>query len=136
GRDGAAHRRRAGPGAGRPHLRRGIARAARGAGYPRRAPSPGGSPARSSGRARQREGQVAEGNGRRRTPTATSAFGVSRRENHDTAAFYRRFSPPVLSDDDRVAPPDVGDETFVCDARSMDANPSPSVALAVPPPRA
>jgi len=74
---------------------------------------------------------VAEGNGRRRTPTATSAFGVSRRENHDSAAFYRRFSPPVLSDDDRVAPPDVVDEIFVGDARSMDAIPSSSVALVV-----
>src|SRR5690606_24910885 len=41
------------------------------------------------------------------------------------------FRSPVLSDDDRVAPPDVVDEIFVGDARSMDAIPSSSVALVV-----
>jgi DNA modification methylase len=39
-------------------------------------------------------------------PTATSNFGVGRRENHDAAGFYRRFRAPVLSTDDRVAHPD------------------------------
>ena len=27
----------------------------------------------------------------RRTPTQTSSFGVGRRENHDSSAFYARF---------------------------------------------
>ena len=34
--------------------------------------------------------------------TSTSSFGVSRREGHDSSAFYARFLPPVLSDDDSV----------------------------------
>lgn len=38
--------------------------------------------------------------------TATSAFGVGRRESHDATEFYRRFEPPVLSDDDDVCPPE------------------------------
>jgi hypothetical protein len=37
-----------------------------------------------------------------RKPTATSDFGVGRRENHDASAFYARFAPPRLSDDDQV----------------------------------
>ena len=52
---------------------------------------------------------MASGNGRRRA-TATSAFGVSRRENHDSAGFYRRFAPPVLSADSTVEAPGVVDE--------------------------
>ena len=63
---------------------------------------------------------MADGNVRKRTATATSAFGVGRRENHDSAGFYKRFSPPVLSDDDTVNPPGVVDEIYVGDARSMD----------------
>ena len=43
----------------------------------------------------------------RRRPTSTSAFGVSRRENHDASGFYGRFPAPTLSDDDTVAPPGV-----------------------------
>ena len=35
--------------------------------------------------------------------TSTTAFGVGRRENHDASAFYARFTPPTLSDDDTVA---------------------------------
>jgi DNA modification methylase len=73
---------------------------------------------------------VATGNGRRR-PTATSAFGVSRRENHDAAAFYRRFAPPVLSADSEVRAPGVVDEIYLGDARSMDRVQPDSVALVV-----
>ncbi len=36
---------------------------------------------------------------RRWPPTSTSAFGVSRREGHDAAAFYDRFTAPVVSSD-------------------------------------
>ncbi|GIU91683.1 MAG: methyltransferase [Acidimicrobiia bacterium] len=51
--------------------------------------------------------------------TATSPFGSSRRENHDASAFYRRFTPPRLSDDDRVTPPVVVDRIWCQDARTM-----------------
>jgi DNA modification methylase len=40
-----------------------------------------------------------------RRRTATSNFGVSKRENHDASGFYGRFGAPVLSDDTTVAPP-------------------------------
>ena len=72
------------------------------------------------------------GNGRRQ-PTATSAFGVSRRENHDSAAFYQRFPAPVLSDDDAVRSLPAGerDQIHLGDARDMGRIPSGSVALVV-----
>ncbi|HET8620333.1 MAG TPA: site-specific DNA-methyltransferase [Acidimicrobiales bacterium] len=73
---------------------------------------------------------MASGNGRRRA-TATSAFGVSRRENHDSAGFYRRFAPPVLSADATVQAPGVVDEIYLGDARSMDRVRPDSVALVV-----
>ncbi len=56
----------------------------------------------------------------RRRPTTTSAFGVGRREAHDASAFYARFTPPVLSEDDQVATPTTLDEIWVGDAREMD----------------
>ncbi len=34
--------------------------------------------------------------------TATSSFGSGRRESHDASAFYARFPPPELSNDDRI----------------------------------
>jgi hypothetical protein len=34
-----------------------------------------------------------------RGATSTSAFGVSKRESHDSSGFYHRFASPVLSDD-------------------------------------
>ncbi|MCU0271528.1 MAG: site-specific DNA-methyltransferase [Acidimicrobiales bacterium] len=39
---------------------------------------------------------------RRRRPTATSDFGVGRREGHDSSEFYARFAAPELSDDDTI----------------------------------
>jgi DNA modification methylase len=67
-----------------------------------------------------------------RRRTTTSNFGVARRENHDASAFYERFRPPALSDDDTVLPPAPVPEPFVHgDARSMDAVPDGSVALVV-----
>ncbi len=41
-------------------------------------------------------------NDRANAQTSTSAFGVGRREGHDSSAFYARFSPPELSDDETV----------------------------------
>jgi site-specific DNA-methyltransferase (adenine-specific) len=67
-----------------------------------------------------------------RRPTATSNFGVSRRENHDATAFYARFVAPELSDDDEVSrePRDI-DEIFEKSATRMDEIPDASVALVV-----
>ena len=65
-------------------------------------------------------------------PTATSAFGAGRRENHDASDFYARFSPPVLSADDEVnVAPDLGDGCILGDARDMAQLPDASVALVV-----
>ena len=67
-----------------------------------------------------------------RRSTATSNFGAGRRESHDASAFYDRFRPPDLSDDDTVPVPRPIDEPFVHgDARRMDAVPDGSVALVV-----
>jgi DNA modification methylase len=56
----------------------------------------------------------------RRRPTATSPFGVGRREAHDASTFYARFTPPRLSDDARIAPVVARDEIWVGDARHPD----------------
>lgn len=57
---------------------------------------------------------------RRRLATATSDYGSGKRESHDSASFYARFSPPVVSPDERVSRPLVVDELFCADARDMD----------------
>ena len=67
----------------------------------------------------------------RRTPTATSSFGVSRRENHDASGFYARFTPPELSGDSTVHPDKDIDQVFCADARTMAEVPDSSVALIV-----
>jgi DNA modification methylase len=53
--------------------------------------------------------------------TATSNFGVSRRESHDSTAFYMRFAPPTISSDDKVnAPrPTSVDRIYAKDARRL-----------------
>lgn len=69
---------------------------------------------------------------RERRRTATSNFGVSRRENHDASAFYGRFDAPDASDDATVVPPRAVPQPFVHgDARSMDAVENASVGLVV-----
>lgn len=40
-----------------------------------------------------------------RRGTTTASFGTSSRESHDSSAFYARFVPPVLSDDETVVAP-------------------------------
>ena len=58
----------------------------------------------------------------RRGGTATSSFGVSRREGHDASAFYGRFPAPEISRDGEVVEPSCRDQVWVGDARDMDAN--------------
>ena len=66
-----------------------------------------------------------------RRATATSSFGVSRRENHDSSAFYDRFTPPDLSADAHVSPRKDVDDIFCGDARHMEKVDDASVALVV-----
>jgi DNA modification methylase len=66
-----------------------------------------------------------------RRPTATSAFGVGRRESHDASAFYERFSAPVVSADDEVRPCSVPDQVFCGDSRDLSVVDDKSVALVV-----
>jgi DNA modification methylase len=63
--------------------------------------------------------------------TSTSAFGVSKRENHDASGFYQRFTPPEISQDSEVAQDRNIDKLIVGDARHMDEVPEASVALVV-----
>jgi len=68
---------------------------------------------------------------RAREGTATSQFGVSRRENHDATSFYDRFPAPTLLDDDTVNPCTLRDTIVTGDARDLSAVPDCSVALVV-----
>lgn len=70
---------------------------------------------------------------RRRRPTATSEFGVGRREGHDASDFYARFQPPELSDDDTIAEGDVRalDQVVCGSSADMSAVADGSVALVV-----
>ena len=63
--------------------------------------------------------------------TATSNFGVSKRESHDASAFYERFAMPEVSDDDTVVEPYEIEAFHLGDARHMDAIIDNSVALVV-----
>ena len=56
---------------------------------------------------------------------------MGRRESHDAARFYARFSPPTLSDDQVVNRPSFVDQLVVGDARHMDHVTPSSVALVV-----
>lgn len=67
----------------------------------------------------------------RRGGTRTSEFGVGKREGHDSRPFYDRFTAPVVSDDDTVAPPSFVDRIIVGDARDMSAVADNSIALVV-----
>lgn len=65
--------------------------------------------------------------------TVTSAFGVSRRENHDSSRFYARFTPPIIDEDEEIGDrPDLPDHSpLFGDARCMSELPDKSVALVV-----
>jgi site-specific DNA-methyltransferase (adenine-specific) len=67
-----------------------------------------------------------------RRRTATSNFGVGRRESHVADAFYARFEAPELSADEHVTPFAAITESCICgDARRMDEVADDSVALVV-----
>ena len=66
---------------------------------------------------------------RRRASTETSMFGSSRREAHDSTAFYRRFALPDLSEDNELGTSRLVDEIFQHDARDMYHVADNSVAL-------
>ncbi len=67
---------------------------------------------------------------KKRTSTATSAFGVSKREGHDASGFYSRFVPPEISTDETVNPTEAN-ILVEGDARAMDRVADNSVALVV-----
>jgi site-specific DNA-methyltransferase (adenine-specific) len=66
-----------------------------------------------------------------RKPTATSSFGVSKRESHDASDFYARFRPPVVTEDDDVREPWELDTIFHGNATDMTKVAPGSVALVV-----
>jgi DNA modification methylase len=68
---------------------------------------------------------------RAKSGTQTQAFGTSKREGHDSSAFYQRFSAPVVSADDMVVRSSVLDHIFNGDARDMSDLADNSVALVV-----
>lgn len=65
--------------------------------------------------------------------TRTANFGVGKRESHDASAFYQRFTPPELSDDDTIYEEDLSFSPGPVhgDAREMKIIPDNSVALVV-----
>lgn len=66
-----------------------------------------------------------------RRGTRTSAFGVGRREGHDSAPFYERFQAPVLDGAADINHATTVDQLIVGDARHMDDVADDSVALVV-----
>ena len=68
---------------------------------------------------------------RRRRPTATSNFGVGRREAHDSSAFYDRFGVPEISQADTISPVRDIDDVFVGSSAQMSQLASDSAALVV-----
>lgn len=69
----------------------------------------------------------------RKRATATTAFGVGRRESHDSSEFYRRFNPPEISTDDTInVVPEALGPIHNRDSREIsDVFPANSVALVV-----
>jgi site-specific DNA-methyltransferase (adenine-specific) len=67
----------------------------------------------------------------RKPRTATSSFGVSKRESHDASGFYARFEAPTTSDDTTINPCAATDTFFVGDSRDMSHIADNSVALVV-----
>src|SRR5664280_323896 len=68
---------------------------------------------------------------RRRAPTKTSTFGVSKREGHDASDFYTRFAPLHQDSTGVPAPPETVDKLITGDSRNMQAVNDDSIALVV-----
>jgi site-specific DNA-methyltransferase (adenine-specific) len=68
---------------------------------------------------------------RRKGGTRTSAFGVGKREGHDSSAFYDRFRAPEITDDESINDTEHVDRIIVGDARDMREVADNSVALVV-----
>jgi site-specific DNA-methyltransferase (adenine-specific) len=68
---------------------------------------------------------------RRRAPTRTSTFGVSRRESHDATGFYQRFDAPEITAEETVAGCPVKDRLFAGDSRDLSVLPDNCIALMV-----
>lgn len=67
----------------------------------------------------------------RRPGTSTSNFGVGKRENHDSSAFYERFGAPTISADDAINVAPLTDRIWTHSADDMSELPDNSVALVV-----
>ena len=67
----------------------------------------------------------------RKGGTRTSAFGVGKREGHDSSSFYERFNAPEISADATIGTTAVVDRVIVGDARDMSDVADNSVALVV-----
>ena len=67
----------------------------------------------------------------RKGGTRTSAFGVGKREGHDSSAFYERFQAPEISADATIGSTAIVDRIIVGDARDMSDVADNSVALVV-----
>ena len=67
----------------------------------------------------------------RRRATSTSAFGVSRRENHDASGFYARFVPPILDRSTTIHGPFEVDEPFRPTDIREDPRPLPDASVAL-----
>ena len=67
----------------------------------------------------------------RKGGTRTSAFGVGKREGHDSSPFYERFQAPEISADATIGTTEVVDRIIVGDARHMSEIADNSVALVV-----
>ncbi len=67
----------------------------------------------------------------RKSGTRTSAFGVGKREGHDSSPFYERFHAPEISTDATIGTTASVDRIIVGDARDMSEIADNSVALVV-----
>jgi len=67
----------------------------------------------------------------RKGGTRTSAFGVGKREGHDSSPFYERFHAPEISSDSTIGVTESVDRVIVGDARDMREIADNSVALVV-----
>jgi site-specific DNA-methyltransferase (adenine-specific) len=66
-----------------------------------------------------------------RKATATSNFGVSKRESHDSSDFYARFTQPILDDSVDIDPRKEIDDVFVGNSASRTQVADNSAALVV-----